>query len=402
MSRVLITVPPLTGHVNPTVSLGAELSARGHVVAWAGLPTVVDPLLPPGSTFLPVVGDLDQSAFENMQREGTGLRGAAALKFLWEGFLIPYARSTVAALSSVADAFEPDVLIVDQQDVAGAVVARLTGLPWVTSATTSAELADPLAALPRVDEWVREQLIALQLEHGLSPTHAARGDLRFSEHLVIAFTTEALVGPVSGRAAASGSAIRFVGPSMVGRVDDTPFPWEWLEGPGSAVLVSLGTVNAEAGSRFFAMVVDGLGGSPVRAVVVAPPDLVPSARAADNVLVRPRIPQLDVLDHVDAVISHGGHNTVCESLARGLPLVLAPIRDDQPIVADQVVRAGAGLRVKFGRVGPDELAGALQRVLTEPGFREAAASIRASFLQAGGAGSAADAVEDLLTVGAVQ
>ena len=89
-------------------------------------------------------------------------------------------------------------------------------------------------------------------------------------------------------------------------------------------------------------------------------------------------------------------------MARGLPLVLAPIRDDQPIVADQVVRAGAGLRVKFGRVGPDELAGALQRVLTEPGFREAAASIRASFLQAGGAGSAADAVEDLLTVGAVQ
>jgi MGT family glycosyltransferase len=118
----------------------------------------------------------------------------------------------------------------------------------------------------------------------------------------------------------------------------------------------------------------------------------------DNVLVRPRIPQLDVLDHMDAVVSHGGHNTVCESLARGLPLVLAPIRDDQPIVTDQVVRAGAGLRVKFGRVSPEELADTLHRVLTEPSFRQAAASIRASFVQAGGAKSAADAVEDLLTV----
>jgi MGT family glycosyltransferase len=399
VSRVLITVPPLTGHVNPTVSLGGELSARGHEVAWAGLPRVVDELLAPGSAFLPVVGDLDQSAFDEMHRQGAGLRGAAALKFLWEGFLIPYARATVAALSTVVDTFEPDLLVVDQQDVAGAVVARRTGLPWATSATTSAELADPLAALPKVDEWVRGQLIALQIEHGVDAARAAHGDLRFSDQLVVAFTTEALAGPVSGRAADARSGIRFVGPSLVGRVDDTPFPWEWLEGPDPAVLVSLGTVNADTGSRFFATVVDALRGAAVRAVVVAPPELVPSARDADNVLVRPRVPQLAVLDRVDAVVSHGGHNTVCESLARGLPLVLAPIRDDQPIVADQVVRAGAGLRVKFGRVGPEQLAGAVHQVVTDPSFKEAAESVRASFVQAGGAGSAADAVEELLTVG---
>jgi MGT family glycosyltransferase len=402
VSRVLITVPPLTGHVNPTVSLGAELSARGHEVAWAGLPGVVDELLPSGAQFLPVVGDLDQESLDDMQERGTGLRGAVALKFLWEGFLIPYARSTAAALSAVVAAFEPDVLVVDQQDVGGAVVARRTGVPWVTSATTSAELADPLAALPKVDEWVRDQLVALQLHHGLSPSQAVRGDLRFSDQLVIAFTTEALVGPVSGRATASGSVIRFVGPSIAGRQDRTPFPWEWLDAPGSTVLVSLGTVNAAVGSRFFATVVDALRGSPLRAVLVAQPELVPSAAEADNVLVLPRVPQLAVLDHMDAVVSHAGHNTVCESLARGLPLVLAPIRDDQPIVADQVVRAGAGLRVKFGRVSRDELADALHRVLTETSFREAAESIRASFVQAGGARAAADAVEHLLTVGAAR
>jgi MGT family glycosyltransferase len=402
MSRVLITVPPLTGHVNPTVSLGVELSARGHEVAWAGLPGVVDELLPSGARFLPVAGDLDQSTLDDMQERGTGLRGAVALKFLWEGFLIPYARSTAAALSEVVDAFEPDVLVVDQQDVGGAVVARRTGVSWVTSATTSAELSDPLAALPKVDQWVRDQLVALQLHHGLSPSQAALGDLRFSDQLVIAFTTEALVGPVSGRAAASARVIRFVGPSMVGREDRTPFPWEWLQAAGPTVLVSLGTVNAAIGSRFFTTVVDALRGSTVRAVLVAPPELVPSAAAADNVLVRARVPQLSVLEHMDAVVSHAGHNTVCESLARGLPLVLAPIRDDQPIIADQVVRAGAGLRVKFGRVSPDELAVALRRVLTEPSFREAAESIRASFVQAGGARAAADAVEDLLSVGAAR
>src|SRR5690606_4128413 len=48
VSRVLFVVPPLVGHVNPTVPLGLELGRRGHDVAWAGLPTVVDRLLPEG------------------------------------------------------------------------------------------------------------------------------------------------------------------------------------------------------------------------------------------------------------------------------------------------------------------------------------------------------------------
>jgi UDP:flavonoid glycosyltransferase YjiC (YdhE family) len=85
-------------------------------------------------------------------------------------------------------------------------------------------------------------------------------------------------------------------------------------------------------------------------------------------------------------------------LAHGLPLVLAPIRDDQPIVADQVVRAGAGLRVRFGRVGAAELRAAVDTVLDEPGYRAAAEVVARSFREAGGAAAAADAVEALATV----
>ena len=59
MSRILFVVPPLVGHVNPTVPLGLALTARGHEVAWAGLPTIVDRLLPEGARFFPVVGALD-------------------------------------------------------------------------------------------------------------------------------------------------------------------------------------------------------------------------------------------------------------------------------------------------------------------------------------------------------
>lgn len=44
--KVLFTVPPLAGHVNPTVAVGAELASRGHEVAWTGPAGALSRLLP--------------------------------------------------------------------------------------------------------------------------------------------------------------------------------------------------------------------------------------------------------------------------------------------------------------------------------------------------------------------
>ena len=392
MSTVLVVVPPLTGHVNPTVALGTELAARGHEVVWAGLPGVVDALLPPGARFAPVVGAFGRDELARLQQTSRGLRGPEALKFLWEDFIVPYARATAGDLLAEVERLAPDVMVVDQQAVAGAVVARLTGTAWVTSATTSAELTDPLAGLPRVDAWVRRQLIDLQVGLGVDPARAAQGDLRFSDRLIIAFTTRALCTPAAGL----DHRVRFVGPALGTRPAAADFPWEWL-GDRPGVLVSLGTVNAADGERFFATAVEALAGEALQAVLVAPAAvarLVPAH--VDNILVAERVPQLALLSHLAAVVSHGGHNTVCEALAHGLPLVLAPIRDDQPIVADQVVRAGAGRRVRFGRVRAAELREAVHAAVSDAELRRHAEIVQESFAQAGGAPDAASAIEGLM------
>lgn len=391
MTTALFVVPPLTGHVNPTVSVGAALAARGHEVVWAGLPGVVDRLLPPGARFEPVVGSFGAEELARVQATSRGLRGPEALKFLWEDFIVPYARATAHELGAAVERVAPDVLVVDQQAVAGAVVARQTGIAWVTSATTSAELTDPLADLPHVDTWVRGQLRDLQVDLGVDPAVADTGDLRFSDRLVLAFTTAALCTPAPGL----GDRVRFVGPAIDRRPRSVDFPWDWLDGR-PAVLVSLGTVYAEDGDRFFAAAIEALAGQPLQAVIVAPSRIAALVPAdVDNILVAEQVPQVALLPHVSAVVGHGGHNTVCEALAHGLPLVLAPIRDDQPIVADQVVQAGAGLRVRFGRVRAPELREAVHRAVTDPDLRRGAAAVRDSFARAGGASDAAAAIEAL-------
>jgi zeaxanthin glucosyltransferase len=130
--------------------------------------------------------------------------------------------------------------------------------------------------------------------------------------------------------------------------------------------------------------------------MIGPPELVPDPPG--NVLVVPSLPMLALLPRVDAVISHGGMNTVSEALAHGLPLVIAPIRHDQPVVASQVARAGAAIRVPFSRVRPDQLREALVTVLDDPSYRRAAERIRDSFTAAGGAPAAAARLERLAQI----
>jgi MGT family glycosyltransferase len=385
MARILFVVPPLTGHVNPTVSVARSLEARGHEVAWVAHPGTVRPLLPAGARVFALPEAAPSGLVEQVTDRARAVRGAAALKFLWEDFLVPLARSMLPGIDAAVTEFAPNVLAVDQQAVAGGLVARRRGLPWATLATTSAGVTDPLAGLPQVKRWLTDLLAGLEREAGLPPTVA--GEL--SPHLVIAFTTEAMVGPLEK----FPTHYRFVGPSISDRPETATFPFDQLRHP--CVLVSMGTVNAEASGRFYATTIAALEGHAAQIILVAPPELVPATLPA-NFISQRYVPQLALLKQVDAVVCHGGHNTTCEALANGLPLVIAPIKDDQPIVADQVVAAGAGLRVKFGRVQPPELRDAVTRVLDEASFREAAARIRASFAAAGGANAAASALEALL------
>jgi MGT family glycosyltransferase len=383
VSRFLFVTPPLAGHVTPTAAVGAELAGRGHDVAWAAHPELARRLLPAGSRVFTAGTHIDGAPLDAVNQRSQGLRGAAALKFLWEGFQIPLARSMRPEVEAAVDDFAPDVMVVDQQALAGALVARSRGLRWVTSATTSAELCDPLATMPGLHGWVAEQLATLD-----EPGADDKSDLRFSEHLVLAFTAEALVGA----AETFPDHYAFVGPSLPTYRAPVEFPWDRLDTSHRHVLVSLGTVTREAGGRFLRTAVEAFGpDDDVRLIVVAPDGLL--GPTPDHVLVRDLVPQLRLLPHLAAVVTHAGHNTVCESLAHGLPLVLAPVRDDQPIIAGQVVDAGAGIRVKFGRVRAPELRAAVLSVLDESGYREAAARVGASLRAAGGAVTAADRLE---------
>ncbi|WP_089299831.1 glycosyltransferase [Haloechinothrix alba] len=380
MSRFLFVVPPFAGHVHPTIGVASELTARGHGVAWAGDTDALGGLLPGWAR---VYG----CAPAPIHPRPPGLRGFGALRYLWEQVLVPVTESMVSGVEEAVEREKPDVLVVDQQAFAGGLVADRMGLPWVTSATTSAELTDPLAGFPQVRDWVAGQLHMLRKRFG---TERGTEDVRFSPYLVLAFTTAALAG-----ADAAGNSVRFVGPVTRERRGDVDFPWPRIDGMHPLVYITLGTVNDATGQRFLTECASALRDRPWASAVIADPagalEDVP-----ENVVVRSHVPQLELLDHVDVVLCHAGHNTVCEALSRGLPLVVAPIRDDQPVIADQVERSGAGTRLRFGHARASHIGAAIDTALTDPSYRYAAGEIAMSFLAAGGERAAADRLEGVL------
>ncbi|WP_432989378.1 glycosyltransferase [Dactylosporangium sp. CA-233914] len=379
MSRFLFVVLPLAGHINAPLAVSDALLAVGHEVAWCGPESYLRPLVgpdavvhPTGSRFYP-------------EQDG---HGPAALRHVWDSYLVPMARFTLPAVERAVAACQPDVLVADQHAFAGGLVARRHGLRWATLAPSALELTRRPGDAPEVDAFVRSHLALLREKAGLPLGHDV--DVLFSPHLVIAFTTAALTG-----AARVPDTCVLVGPALGRGPAYEGFAWDWLDPHRQHVLITVGTLADSVARDFFATAVRALAdlGERLQAVLVAPADAVPDP--PEHILVAARVPTLRMMPQLHAVVSHGGMGIVGEALAGGVPLVIAPIRYDQPTVADQVAAAGAGVRVPFIGLTAEHLRTAVTTVLDDPVYRAGARRVGDSFAAAGGAAAAAAHLEQL-------
>jgi MGT family glycosyltransferase len=380
VARILFTVPPLTGHLNPALSLAGELEAAGHEVAFAIHREALGSRIPTGIR----VYSLDEGY--SPPALGEQARGLESVRLFFEDYLLPLTQHALLPLEIAARDFRPDVVAVDHQMLAGALVARRLGLPWVSLVTTSASI---IRLSPLLDAWVAEQYLMLQQSYLPSELIVERPD--FSPYSVIVFSIESLMGAARDRIEAP---YVFVGPPSRPVRPDVAFPWHWLCDDRPLVLVSMGTVSRDRDHRFFEVMMEAFAQLPdVQAVMVAPTVL--AEKAPVNVLVRDFVPQLNLLDRAAGVICHAGHNTVCEALLRGLPLVTAPIRDDQPVIARQAIDAGAALFMRYGKVTPATAVTAIERLLTDAELKAGAGRLSQALIAAPGIAGAADVVLSL-------
>ncbi len=379
MSRILFSVPPLTGHLNPALAVAEELEQRGHQVAWAVHSKQIRDKLPPRAWVYPLDSE-DRDAPDIADPQARGLE---SVRLFFEDYTLPIATRMLGPMEAIARDFCPDVMVVDHQLPGAALVARKLGVPWTTLVTTTASI---LKMSPMVDEWVAQQYMSLQCAYLPEALRVERPD--FSPHQVVVFSNETLLGNTHPRVEAP---YHFVGPTQGNGRRAVDFPWDWLRQDSRKLLISLGTVSRDRDTRFFEVMMAALAEMPeIQAVMVAPESL--AELAPPNVLVRAYVPQLELLDRMDGVICHAGHNTVCEALSRGLPLIVAPIRDDQPVIARQVIDAGAGLSMRHGKVTPAMARSTIEKLFSTPALAENAQRLSQTLRTAPGAAGAANLI----------
>ena len=189
----------------------------------------------------------------------------------------------------------------------------------------------------------------------------------------------------------------FIGPSMSRDESDS---FDWPDDPQPVVYVSFGTLFHDA-AEFYRTCLEALAMAPVRVIMSIGPTVPMGALGLlpPNVSVHARVPQLQVLGRARAFISHGGMNSVSESLSFGVPLVVIPQMSEQLFVGRRAEELGAAIVLDKRAVSAASLRAAVDRVLSEKAYRQNAARIGDSFRTAGGPPLAVNAIDECLQRG---
>jgi UDP:flavonoid glycosyltransferase YjiC (YdhE family) len=168
-------------------------------------------------------------------------------------------------------------------------------------------------------------------------------------------------------------AFHYVGP-LFERELPSRFRPPWPRGDQRPlILVSFTTGTAWNQRSRIERTLAALAESPYRVLVTSTRTDVSGIHVPGNAAVVDYVPHSDVMPFVSVTVTHAGHGTVAMALSHGVPIVALPNPvADQPALAAQVARLGAGLALEGESAEPVAIAKAIATILNEPSYHLAA------------------------------
>ncbi|XP_074601546.1 uncharacterized protein LOC141855408 [Brevipalpus obovatus] len=157
--------------------------------------------------------------------------------------------------------------------------------------------------------------------------------------------------------------------------EKTPFvlPEKLANKPGKLIYFSLGSMGS-VDVELMRNVIRVLTKTPYRVIVSKGP-LHDQIELPDNMWGDKYVNQLAILPHVDLVITHGGNNTLTESLYFGKPLIVLPLFIDQLDNAQRVQEKKLGIRLNTYRFKDEELLEAIEKSLNDKDLHKRLAEV---------------------------
>jgi UDP:flavonoid glycosyltransferase YjiC (YdhE family) len=412
MPKALFLSLPLHGHVNPSLPLVRELVGRGDEVVYFANDRFAARVAEAGARY---------QAYRDPYLSGLSTLPVRTEEIVW--LLNETARRVLEGELDVFRAERPDYIITDSVAPWGQWTAKILGLPVVTSIPTLAVNRSVMRfglkhgvrpkSVGRFLDKLRYMSRAWRIQRRLRRVHGVDGpgvmdSLMGHSGLNIVYTSRhfqpcaetfddrfLFIGPMSSRAEAASA-----------------FPWDRLDasrgelsrgaasrggeasrGAPAIVYISLGTIfNSDP--AFYRACFEAFADADITVILSIGTNvsLDSLGAAPKNFVVAPQVPQLAVLQRASAFVTHGGMNSVSESLFYGVPMTVVPQMGEQAIIGRRVAQLGAGICLTNEEATAPRLRESVQRLLTDDSFRQQADAIRRSFVDAGGTPRAADAI----------
>jgi hypothetical protein len=371
--RALFTVQPAIGHLHPLVPVARALADAEHEVAFCS-----------SASFRP---EVEAFGFDYL---AAGLDWVAADRSTWTHFppmppppdpAFPEfvvtvfadvtARAMIPDLLAVAQEWQPDLIVREVMEWGGCLVGELLGIPHASIGGNAYSGVDS----PEIRYFPGNRLFAAtpygrhRAEFGLPPDPKLHDPFRYLHLCSMPKRWDRLGLP----APANTHYVRHV---SVERPDQVLPDWvaELPERP--TVYAALGTI-AHAMPGVFEMILEALRAEDVNLILAVGQDPAAFGPQPPNVHVERHVAQTRLLQRCDAFISHGGFNSVKESLSCGVPLVVVPIMSDEPYSAERCAALGVGRAVAPNERTPGAMCEAVRAVLGDSRYRARAEELSA-------------------------
>ena len=366
--RVLFTCVVGPGHFNPMAPLALAFRAAGHDVAVATDPGFVPHVRALGFEAFPAGLDMP-IAMAKLYRTVPGWREIAPwdqAPHIWRvvfgGVRI---EPMLADLEPLIATWEPDLLIHDSAELAGAIAAEVAG---IAHAEHAFGVVRPLA----LREAGTEGLEAACRRRGVaSPgVGGAGGELYL----------DPCPPGIQDPDIATLPNVQPIRPTGFDDAPDAVIP-AWLLEPRRRPLVYL-TLGTEFNKRpdVYRTILDGLVREPWDVVVTIGlrGDSTLLGPQPDNVHVERWVPQSRLLPHCEVFVSHGGSGALLGAIGAGVPMLAIPQGADQFINAERVVATGMGRRLLPAELEPAAVRESVRALIDEPAHRAAARAVQAT------------------------
>ena len=389
--RVLFTVSNWPSHYFPTVPLAWGLQAAGHEVRYACTPADVVPIQSAGLVPVPVLRAPDMLKMARMHMMVDALAGrwpwphppvdpisgepmARLTDFDYRAALrdiMPTARRSTRAAVELGRAWRPDLVVHDLLSLEGPLVSRVLQVPSI------AHLWGPIGTAEEIDD-----ISLVPHDYTRAYERYGVGEMDHSTVAAVVDPSPAELGTRNGHRVLPVANIPYNGPGAVPTGLETAVGGRARRGGRPRVCLVWGN----SVTQMF-----GKGNSPVPRVLAALAErdieLLVTLNTLDagslgdlpsNVVLLDHVPLNLLLPTCEAVIHHGGGGCTMTSLAAGVPQLVLPNGLDQPLIAERVAAAGAGLTTPAYLAEEDWIREAVLDLLGDPAYRTAAGELRES------------------------